>query len=130
MVFESTEPMGENMREKELPFMSQETSIPAVSMSRYEKEDALSAIDGYWNPDPHFTESNAHKALERAKQAYRNARLRQIACVDAITLESFLSHKPYWSEKLKTYSQIGETSQILERPDARPPFSPGGKCPH
>jgi hypothetical protein len=85
-------------------------SIPAVSMSQYEKEDALSAIDGYWSPDPHFTESNANKALEMAKQAYRNARLRQIACVDAITLESFLSHKPYWAEKLKTYSQIGETT--------------------
>ena len=88
--------------------MSQETPIPAVPMTPYEKANALFALDGYWNPDPHFTESNAYKALETAKQQHRDALLRRIACVDAITLESFLSHKPYWAEKLKTYNQIGE----------------------
>jgi hypothetical protein len=72
-------------------------------MTQYERENAIDAIDGYWQPDPHFTEQNARKAFEAAKEQNRIHRLRALECIDAITFEQWLDAKPYVAKHLREY---------------------------
>ena len=76
-----------------------------TTLTQYEQRNAIDAIDGYWQPLPHFTQDNARKAFEAAKEQNRVHRLRAIECIDAITFEQFLDARPCIKQHLEEYAK-------------------------
>ena len=72
-------------------------------LTQYDVENAVDAIDGYWQPDPHLTEANARKAFEAAKDLNRVHRLRALECIEAITFEQFLNARPLIAKRVEEY---------------------------
>jgi len=72
-------------------------------LTQYDVENAVDAIDGYWQPDPHLTEENARKAFEHAKERNRVHRRRDLECIEAITFEQFLNARPFIAKRVKEY---------------------------